>query len=113
MGFALVVGGCVCRLVATTQQPWSITLLHLSYVFNAIAGPVAMGCVSKVAENWFPAAERATATAIAAGASVCQLQAASSWPGGIARRTWLSVGLFAQLVARTTPRRVVLPDLCA
>lgn len=69
VGFALVVGGCICRLVATTQQPWSIALLHLSYVFNAVAGPVAMGCVSKVAENWFPAAERATATAIAAGVS--------------------------------------------
>lgn len=70
VGFALVVGGCICRLVATTQQPWSIALLHLSYVFNAVAGPVAMGCVSKVAENWFPAAERATATAIAAEVNI-------------------------------------------
>jgi hypothetical protein len=67
-GFTLVLVGAGCRTLAVSSASWSVVLLHVGYALNAIAGPVAMGCVSKVAENWFPANQRATATAIAAGA---------------------------------------------
>lgn len=66
-GYALMLGGALCRGFALNAAKWSIALLHLGYIFNAIAGPVAMGCVSKLSEHWFPAKQRGLATAIAAG----------------------------------------------
>jgi MFS family permease len=79
-GLALVVAGAGCRLAATSSSPASLALLHLGYVLNAIAGPAAMGCVSTLAEAYFPAAQRGLATAIAAEAN--QLGSALAFPIG-------------------------------
>ena len=64
-GAALVLGGCVLRLLATDEGPRSVALLHVSYVLTALAGPIAMSAVSKFSEEWFSPASRATATATA------------------------------------------------
>ena len=72
----LVVLGAVLRLLATSSSQLSVVLLHVSYFSNAAAGPVSMAAVSKLAENWFPLSERATATALAAEANVLGTAAA-------------------------------------
>lgn len=69
IGLALVVAGAACRLAATSSSTASIALLHVGFVLNAIAGPAAMGCVSTLAEAYFPASQRGLATAIAAEAN--------------------------------------------
>lgn len=65
----LVTLGVVLRCFARDASTLSIALLHVGFILNAIAGPVAMGAVSRLAEDWFPVAERGTATAIAAQVS--------------------------------------------
>ena len=66
---ALVTAGAVLRCAARDASVWSLVLLHLSFVLNAIAGPVAMSAVGKVSELWFPPNERALSTALAANAN--------------------------------------------
>ena len=65
IGTSLVTGGAVLRCFARDTSITSTILLHISYIFTALAGPVSMSAVSKVAEEWFPVSQRATATAIA------------------------------------------------
>jgi len=66
VGIILVLIANVMRLGANDASTLSVVLVHLSFVLNAIAGPMAMGIPSKLAEEWFPPLERTTATAIAA-----------------------------------------------
>ena len=54
------------RLFATGSDKTSIMLLHLSYILNSIAGPIAMAVPCKLAEDFFEPAQRTTATAIGA-----------------------------------------------
>jgi MFS family permease len=93
IGTLLVLAGAVFRCLATDASTTSIAFLHTGYICNAIAGPVAMALVSKLAEDWcvrcnthfciwltllhacawhcrFPPHERATATAIASEANI-------------------------------------------
>lgn len=65
IGSALVLGGCILRLLATDATPRSIALLHVSFVLTALAGPIAMSAVSKFSELWFRPENRAFATATA------------------------------------------------
>jgi FLVCR family MFS transporter len=62
--------GQVFRTIARDTSPISIGMLHLSYILNAIAGPVAMGAVGKISEDWFPPEFRATSTAIMSEANL-------------------------------------------
>lgn len=66
----LVVLGVVLRCLARDNSTLSIVLLHIGFSLNAIAGPCAMGAVSRLAEDWFPATERGLATAVAAQANI-------------------------------------------
>lgn len=67
---ALVAVGAALRYAAPSEaSPTSLALLHLGYVLNDIAGPVAMSAVSKIAEAWFPVSQRGIATALAAEAN--------------------------------------------
>lgn len=61
---ALILSGSVCRYAARDGSAVSQSLMYASASANAIAGIVAMGAVSTLAETWFPVNERATATAI-------------------------------------------------
>ena len=79
-GLGLALAGAGCRLAARSAATPSIVALHLGYVANAVAGPAAMGCVSTLAEAWFPAGERGLATAIASQAN--QLGAALAFAVG-------------------------------
>ena len=65
----LVLAGCVIRSAVRDASPLSILALHLSYVLNAAAGPVSMGAVGKISEDFFPPRERASATAWASEAN--------------------------------------------
>lgn len=65
----LVTAGAALRCAAVNDAPYSIAMLHVSYILNDIAGPVAMGAVSKIAQEWFAPHERGTATALAAEAN--------------------------------------------
>ena len=57
----------LCRVIAPNNSSLLSTLLiHFSCILDAVAGPVAMAAPSKLAEDWFPPAERTTATAIGA-----------------------------------------------
>lgn len=60
---ALIVTGCVIRVIVRDTSALSIALLHVSYVLNGIAGVVSMGAVGKISEDWFPPSERGSATA--------------------------------------------------
>ena len=60
---ALVVVGCVIRVIVRDSSALSVALLHISYVLNGIAGVVSMGAVGKISEDWFPPHERGSATA--------------------------------------------------
>ena len=53
------------RTLATDASLRSLILVHLSCILNALVGPIAMSCPSKLAEDFFPPHERTTATAIA------------------------------------------------
>lgn len=66
IAIALVFAGNLLRCFVSDAGPTSTALLYLSFVINAVAGPVAMACPSKLAESWFAPQERTTATAIAA-----------------------------------------------
>lgn len=65
----LVLAGCIIRSLVHSSSTTSLALLHVSYILNAIAGPVSMGAVGKISEDWFPINERATATAWASEAN--------------------------------------------
>lgn len=61
--------GAALRVLAgsgTFTLQANMYVLHLSYILNAIAGPVAMGAVGRISELWFPVTSRGTATAIMA-----------------------------------------------
>jgi MFS family permease len=73
---ALVAAGALLRCFALDDSLLSLVLLHISYILNGCAGPVAMGAVSLLAERFFPLTERSTATAIAAEANSFGLAAA-------------------------------------
>jgi MFS transporter, FLVCR family, disrupted in renal carcinoma protein 2 len=78
-GYGLVIVAAVLRLVAgSNATKSSLILLHAAFIVNAIAGPVAMGAVSKLSENWFPPKQRTTATAIAAQSNLLGTAAAFS-----------------------------------
>ena len=84
-GLALVVASCVLRLFANDASTASLVLLHASFILNAAAGPAAMAVPSKLAEDWFPPAQRTTACAVAAlgnqtGALVLYLLIAAAFP---------------------------------
>ena len=66
VGIALVVASNVMRCFANDASVASIAIVHVSFMLNGIAGPVAMAVPSKLAEDWFARDERTTATAIAA-----------------------------------------------
>jgi hypothetical protein len=61
----LVLASCLSRVFANDSSPLSLFLLHLSFILNGTAGPVAMALPSKLASEWFLPEERTTATAIA------------------------------------------------
>ena len=65
-GIALVLAANAMRCFANDASALSIGIVHVSFILNAIAGPAAMAIPSKLAEDWFPAHERTTATAISA-----------------------------------------------
>lgn len=65
-GIALVVVANLVRLAANDGSLASLVIVHVSFVLIGLAGPVAMAVPSRLAEDWFPPAERTTATAIAA-----------------------------------------------
>ena len=65
----LVLLGCVLRSLARDASLTSLALLHASFILNALAGPVSMGAVGKISEDFFPASERGTATAWASEAN--------------------------------------------
>lgn len=67
----LVFLSALLRLFAQDQSTLSIALVHISFILNALAGPVAMAAVSRLSEDWFPAGERVTATAVMAEANNC------------------------------------------
>lgn len=58
------------RFACRSPSAASVAALHLSFVANAIAGPAAMAAPTALAEVWFPATERATATAVMAGSNI-------------------------------------------
>jgi len=61
----------VARCFAWDTSMLSISLLHISFLLNAFAGPVAMAAVSKLSEDWFSIKERTFATSIMAEANNC------------------------------------------
>jgi len=63
-GLVLCLLGAILRAAAVSGATWSIACMHLGYILNAIAGPVAMGCVSKLAV-------RAAATAAISSVDAC------------------------------------------
>ena len=65
-GLAALLASSLLRCLATDASLRSALLIHASSVLVALAGPIAMICPSKLAEDWFPPHERTTATAIAA-----------------------------------------------
>jgi len=58
------------RFACRSHSAASVAALHLSFVANAAAGPAAMAAPTALAELWFPASERATATAVMAGCNI-------------------------------------------
>lgn len=105
LGSVLVTAGAALRCIARDAGTLSLVWLHLSYVLNAIAGPVAMSGVSKVSEEWFPPSQRALSTALAAnanglGAAIAfllgpQFVGADSSFAGLMDYNWLCLGLTA------------------
>ena len=69
-GILTVALGQLCRNLAYDNSTLSIALVHISYILNAIAGPVAMSAVGKISEDWFPVEFRSTSTAIMAEANL-------------------------------------------
>jgi MFS transporter, FLVCR family, disrupted in renal carcinoma protein 2 len=67
----LVLISSILRMFCTNSSILSIALLHISFILNAAAGPVAMGACSKISEDFFPPNERTFATAIMASANNC------------------------------------------
>lgn len=65
----LVLLGCVLRCVARDASPFSLILLHVSYLLNGFAGISAMGSVGKLSQDWFERTERGIATAIGSEAN--------------------------------------------
>ncbi len=65
-GLAALLASSLLRCLATDASLRSVLLVHASSVLVALAGPIAMACPSKLAEDWFPPPERTTATAVAA-----------------------------------------------
>ena len=52
-----------------SPTPWALACQHIAAILTAVAGPVAMTLPSRLAQDWFPPEERATATSITAMAS--------------------------------------------
>ena len=65
----LVMASQVLRCFATDASTVSLVLVHVSFILNALAGPIAMGACSRISEDWFQSSERTTATAIMAEAN--------------------------------------------
>lgn len=59
------------RFFARDDSLVSVVSVHLAMVADAIVGPVVMGAPTKLAEDWFPPAERTLATAVAALSNQC------------------------------------------
>jgi MFS family permease len=59
------------RVFARDASTLSVALIHISFLLNAFAGPVAMAACSKLSEDWFLVSERTTATAVMAEANNC------------------------------------------
>jgi len=70
-GSILTFTGCAVRMIPCLfstegRKEWySIALLHLGQIFNAAAGPMVMGPVSRISVIWLKQNERTTGTAIA------------------------------------------------
>jgi FLVCR family MFS transporter len=63
IGIFCVLVSAVLRCMANDSSTTSVVFIHLSYMLNGMAGPVAMAVPSRLAADWFPAEERTTATA--------------------------------------------------
>jgi FLVCR family MFS transporter len=67
LGTGLTFGGAALRLLLPFERLksdgalWSV---HVGHMLNAAAGPVAMGAVVKLSQEWFPPQERTLSTAI-------------------------------------------------
>ena len=71
LSMGLVALGAILRAAAPlNSSTTAVGMLHVGYMLNDIAGPVAMSAVTLVSEGWFPRGERGLATAIAAEANV-------------------------------------------
>lgn len=104
---ALVAAGAALRVAAPLDgSRTAVGMLHVSYILNDIAGPVAMSACTRVSEGWFPLHERGLATAIATEANIlgsaaaylvgpALLAAAASPAAGLAAYHWLAAGMCA------------------
>ncbi len=61
---ALLTAGCLLRCFARDASTTSQALVHLSFVFNAVAGPLGMGGVCHLSESWVGADSRTVTTAV-------------------------------------------------
>uniref|UniRef100_A0A0G4HBE3 Major facilitator superfamily (MFS) profile domain-containing protein n=1 Tax=Chromera velia CCMP2878 TaxID=1169474 RepID=A0A0G4HBE3_9ALVE len=65
----MTLGACVrciaASLDSTEYVRVAFVLFHLSYVLNAMAGPVALSGAAKLSALWFPSHQRSIATAVA------------------------------------------------
>lgn len=66
---AVCAASVVLRLFATDGSLASLVAIHASCILSAVAGPLATGCPSKLAEEWFPPKERTLACGVAAMAA--------------------------------------------
>jgi hypothetical protein len=105
---AMTAASAVMRLFATDASTRSLVLIHASCILNAVAGPLATGCPSKLAEDWFPPHERTLACGIAAmaaqgGAAIVYLMLPLLSPNGdaagMARIHGASAGIGVALLA--------------
>ena len=103
-GVCLVGASCLLRLFANDGSPASLALLHASFILNALAGPISMGAVGKISEDFFPPSERGTATAWASeanpfGAAIAFILAPAMTPvldmAHVQRVNWLLLGVAA------------------
>lgn len=69
-GIMLVGTGCILRALATPGLPSATPLLHISFILNALAGPVAAGLPAHLSQTFFSPSERTAATAVMAQSNV-------------------------------------------